>query len=113
MGYAVEQQLPQPLLDQPQVGRLAGEGGAVDPPQGGKPAGVVTPAVLIDPHVLVIPQELPDHLHGQHLSVIQVRCGTAGPHPAPVRMSAQLAQQFIDQAIDGYHELFQVHGAPP
>ena len=81
--------------------------------QGGKPRGMRPTKVLIDGRVLIQPHKLPDHLHGQHLGIRQGRGRTPLPDPVPIRIPTHLAQQRIDQAIDGYSEVLQVHGAPP
>jgi hypothetical protein len=113
MRHPLPHQSPQPLFDHPQIGGLADERRAVDAGQGGKEGGMLAAKIVIDGRVLIQSQELPHHFHRQHLGVIQGRGWSAAAHPLPVRMSAHLAQQLIDQAVDGYHECFQVHGAPP
>jgi hypothetical protein len=74
---------------------------------------MVAPEILIDGDILVIAQKLTHHFHRQHLAIGQQGPRTAGAHAAPARIALHLVQHLIDQAIDGYSELFQVHGAPP
>ena len=83
------------------------------PPQGRKPRGVMATEVAVDGDVLVVPEELPDQFHGQHLAVGQRRGGPARPDARPVGIGQQVGQQLLDQAQHGYSEIFQVHGAPP
>ena len=69
--------------------------------------------VGVDRHIPIQAQELPHHFHGHHLGISQGRRWPTAAHPLPARMVPQLGQQLIDQAIDGYSEVLQVHGAPP
>jgi hypothetical protein len=85
----------------------------MDPRHHRKPARMVAAEILIDGHVLVIAQKLAHHFHRQYLAIGQQGPRTAGAHAAPVRIAMHFVQQLIDQAIDGYSEVLQVHGAPP
>ena len=64
--------VPQPLLEDPQVGHLAREGGAVDSAQSREPLTVVTSKVGVKALLSVYPQELAYHLDGQYFGIAKL-----------------------------------------
>jgi hypothetical protein len=68
------------VLDGPQVGRLAEEGGAVHPAQGREPVGPVAAEVLVQAAVGVDAEKLADAFDGQDLAV-----GQGGRRAAPAQ----------------------------
>lgn len=66
-----QNRLPQRFLDSPQIGGLARERGAVNPPQSGKQVAMVASEVINEGRVLVEPEELAHHLDGEDLTVGQ------------------------------------------
>ena len=68
----VEQMTPQPLFEDPKVGHLAREGGAVHSAQSREPLAVVTSKVGVKVLLGVYPQELAHHLDGQNFGVAKL-----------------------------------------
>ena len=100
---------PERVLDHPQVGRLPGEGGAVDLPQTREQVAVVAPEVGVEAPVGVEAEELTDDLDGQHLAVREHRSRAALPQLAA---AAQLTDDVVHEAEDGDDEGLQVHAVP-
>jgi hypothetical protein len=75
-----QQVLVEAVLDGPQVGRLAEEGGAVHPAQGREPVGPVAAEVLVQAAVGVDAEKLADAFDGQDLAV-----GQGGRRAAPAQ----------------------------
>jgi hypothetical protein len=67
----------QQLLQTPEVGGLAGEGGALGAAQAGEVGGVVLPEVPEQAGIAVEPEVLADEFDGDDLAVGQGRVGTA------------------------------------
>jgi hypothetical protein len=107
-GHAVDQrdrrveldpaeQVPVQLgLDRPQVGRLPGEAGAMDPAQTREPIAPVAAEVLVPADVGVDAEELPDPFDGQDLAVGQ---GRQPRSSSGVRMVGQ--PRYLVDALDG------------
>jgi hypothetical protein len=93
----VEADLAEQLLgqlggDRPPIGRLAGEGRAVDTGKGREPVTPVATDVLVQALVGVDAPELADALDGQDFTVAQDRFGAALAQPPP-------GQPLLDQAV--------------
>ena len=73
----VEQMTPQPLFEDPKVGHLAREGGAVHSAQSREPLAVVTSKVGVKVLLGVYPQELAHHLM---VKTSESQSSGVGPH---------------------------------
>ena len=109
-GLRSRQVAPQALLDLPQVGGLAREGGAVHAGERREEVGVVAAEVAVDALVGGDAQERAHALDGQHLAVGQGRRRAAGPQPLVVQA---VLHGVVDPAERDYNELVQVHREPP
>jgi hypothetical protein len=69
VGCKRKELLPEELFDLPEVGRLPGEGGAMNLTECRKPLAVVMPEVAEDSLIGVEPQELADKFDSEDLSV--------------------------------------------
>src|SRR5205823_11927857 len=98
-----------PLLDAPQVGGLAGEGGACDAGQGGELGGVVAAEVAVEGAVGVEAPGLADDLDGDDLGVGELRRGATRAESAEV----QGFPFVIDETEYHEQELLRGHGGPP
>jgi hypothetical protein len=109
--------LPEEFLEMPEVGGLAGEGGAMDLPKGGEPLCVVPSEVAIECLVGVEPQELPYDLYGEDLRVGKLWGGAALAYTPSFEL-------IVYQTEDGHDEGAKIHkqktsfcsrwiGAPP
>jgi hypothetical protein len=73
VGHLREEVGVQALLGRPEVGGLAGEGGAVDPAQGGEPLAPVAAEVGVQAGIGVDAEELSDDLDREDFAVGQGR----------------------------------------
>ncbi len=102
-----EELLPNALLDLPEVGCLAGEGGAVDFAQGGEPIAVMPSEVTKDCLVGgVHAEELSEELDGDDL-----RVGELGNWPALANTAT--LEPVVDEAEDGNDEGAKIHERRP
>ncbi len=69
MGCERNELLPEALLDLPEVGSLAAEGGPMYLAEGGEPFSMMMAKEEVDALVGVESQELADDLYGEHLGV--------------------------------------------
>ncbi len=102
MGGEREELLPKALLDLPEVGRLPGEGGAVDLAEGREPFAVVAAEEEVDALVGVEAEELTDDLHGQHFGVGELGGGSAASGAPPLEV-------VVHEAEDGHDEGAKIH----
>ena len=102
--FVSERALPDPFLDLPEVGRLTGEGGAMDLQELGEPFRVVAGEELVDALVGIYAQELPDHLHGDDL-----RVGELGRRAAPTVAPLASPEQVVQHAEDAHDEGVKIH----
>ena len=100
--------LPQALFEAPQVGRLAHEGGAVQPAQRGEEVRVVLAEVGEQGAILLQPQVLAHHFHRDHLAIGQHRLRAA---LAQATAFQHLRHGLVNDAKHGDNEVVQVHGA--
>jgi len=94
--------LPEAFFDLPEVGRLPGEGGAMDLAECRKPLAVVPPEEEVDGFVGVYAEKLADDLDGEDLGVGELRSGAA-PTDTPAFDSV------VDEAEDGHDEGAKIH----
>ena len=97
-----EELLPETLLDLPEVGGLAGEGGPMDLKKCREPFAVVPSEVAVECLVGVYPQELADHFDGEDLGV-----GELGGRAALA--NAAILEPIVYEAEDGYDESAKIH----
>ena len=84
----------------------------MDRAQRGEPPGVVAAEVAVDPLVGVDAEELADDLDGQDLPVVvQGRVRPALAQPLPTASRRRLVHSLVHEAVGGYDEGVQVHGA--
>src|SRR5215218_5387206 len=102
-AHPAEQVLPEHLLYDPEIGRLAAEGGAVNSLEGRKPFAVVSAEVAVDTFVGVDAEELPYYFYGEDLCIGELRSRTA---PADATL---LLEPVVDEAEDGYDEGAKIH----
>jgi hypothetical protein len=95
---------PEALLELPEVGGLAGEGGAVDLAEGREPLGVVAAEEEeeVDALVGVYAEELSDDLDGEDLRVGRLRSGTTLADATPFKA-------VVHEAEDGHDEGAKIH----
>ena len=98
--------LPNALLNLPEVGRLAGEGSAVDFAKSGEPLTMMLPEVPKDRLVGVEPQKLTDDLDGKDLSVRELGSWAALTNTASL-------EPVVDEAEGGNDEGAKNHERRP
>ena len=103
-----EELLPETLLDLPEVGGLAGEGGPMDLKKCREPFTVVPSEVAVECLVGVYPQELADHFDGEDLGV-----GELGGRAALAVASLAALEPIVYEAEDGHDEGAKIHERRP
>jgi hypothetical protein len=91
--------LPEALLDLPEVGRLATEGGPMHLTEGGEPFAVVTAEEEADALVGIEPQELADDLDGKDLCIRELGCGSAASDAPPFETVVHEAEDGDDEGV--------------
>jgi hypothetical protein len=91
--------LPEALLDLPEVCGLPGEGGAVYLLECGEPFTIVTAEEAVEVLVGIEPEELPDDLYGEHLSVGELGAGTALANAASLESVVYEAEDGNDEGV--------------
>ena len=105
-----QEHLPDPLLNPPEVGRLAHEGGATHLGHCWKEMAVMLSEVAVEGEVLAEAQESPHGFDGQHFSIGQRRLRPAPAEPFPPQKTLQ---GIIYPAKNCYYLGVQVHHTPP
>src|SRR5215203_6381274 len=107
VGSVGQELLPEEFLDLPQVGRLPGEGTAMNLAECREPLGVVPSEEEVDALVGVYPQKLSDDLDGEDLGVRKLWGGAALTDTPSFEL-------IVYQAEDGDDEGAKIHeGRPP
>jgi hypothetical protein len=101
-----EQLLPEAFFDLPEVGRLAGEVGAVDFAQSGKPLTIMLPKVSNDSLISVKCQKFTNDLHGEDLRIRKF--GQRTTHS-----EVSVFDLVVDEAKDADVEGAKLHGKSP
>jgi hypothetical protein len=97
-----EELLPEVLLDLPEVGGLAGEGGAMNRAEGGEPLSVVPTEEEVDVFIGVYAEELADDLDGKDLGI-----GDLGGRTALA--DAKILDSVVYETEDGHDEGAKIH----
>jgi hypothetical protein len=104
---------PGSFLHLPQIGRLSGEGGAVQVGKSREEVEVVSAKIVEECFVLAQTKLLPDHFHGEHLAIRKDRLWSSPTQPTPSKALQTLFHSIVHVAKHRYNEAVQVHLLPP
>ena len=94
--------LPQLILDGPQIGSLPDKGRPVHPLQGRKPVSIISSKMQVQPFICIYTQEFTHDFDGQHFAISQCRSWSALPQRFSLQPIINQAE-YSDQKCGSIH----------